>query len=68
MRDLAFGVEIEFTGMTRKRAAELCAAYFGTRNRQETLQNLVFPMKREESGGLCMIAALKQYRAETNIA
>lgn len=30
MRELAFGVEIEFTGMTRRRAAEICAAYFGT--------------------------------------
>lgn len=43
MRDLAFGVEIEFTGMTRKRAAELCAAYFGTRSRQETLQKFSVP-------------------------
>ena len=30
MRELAFGVEIEFTGMTRRQAAEICAAYFGT--------------------------------------
>ena len=43
LRDLAFGVEIEFTGMTRKRAAELCAAYFGTRSRQETLQKFSVP-------------------------
>ena len=38
LRELAFGVEIEFTGMTRKRAAEICAAYFGTEVRQETQQ------------------------------
>ncbi len=30
MRDLPFGVEIEFTGMSRKQAAQICAAYFHT--------------------------------------
>lgn len=28
LRELPFGVEIEFTGMTRERAAQICAAYF----------------------------------------
>ena len=30
LRDLPFGVEIEFTGMSRKEAAHICAAYFHT--------------------------------------
>lgn len=30
LRDLPFGVEIEFTGMSRKQAAQICAAYFHT--------------------------------------
>ncbi len=29
-KELPFGVELEFTGMPRIRAAEICAAYFGT--------------------------------------
>ena len=31
MQDQRFGIEIEFTGITRERAAEVAAGYFGTR-------------------------------------
>lgn len=30
MRTQTFGVEIEMTGLTRKKASEVAAAYFGT--------------------------------------
>lgn len=30
LRELPFGVEIEFTGMSRKKAAQICAAFFHT--------------------------------------
>ncbi|MEQ3170138.1 amidoligase family protein [Dysosmobacter welbionis] len=30
LKDQRFGIEIEMTGVTRKKAAEVCAAYFGT--------------------------------------
>ena len=30
LRDQRFGIEIEMTGITRQKAAGVCAAYFGT--------------------------------------
>lgn len=33
MKDQRFGIEIEMTGITRERAAEVAAAYFGTTSR-----------------------------------
>ncbi|MFI3175486.1 MAG: amidoligase family protein, partial [Bacillota bacterium] len=31
MRELNYGIEIEFTGITRRKAAEIVAEHFGTR-------------------------------------
>ena len=36
LRDLPFGVEIEFTGMTREQAAQICAAYFESEVEERT--------------------------------
>lgn len=36
---LPFGMEAEFTGMPRKRSAEICAAYFGTEVEKDLSQN-----------------------------
>lgn len=33
MKDQRFGIEVELTGITRERAAEIAAAYFGTSSR-----------------------------------
>lgn len=33
LKDQRFGIEIEMTGITREKAAEVCAAYFGTSSR-----------------------------------
>ena len=30
MKEQRFGIEIEMTGITREKAAQVCAAYFGT--------------------------------------
>ena len=35
MKDQCFGVEVEFTGITRKQAAEALAEYFGTMPRHK---------------------------------
>lgn len=38
-QELLYGVELEFTGMGRKRAAEICADYFGTAVRKDHSRN-----------------------------
>ena len=35
MKDQCFGVEVEFTGITREQAAEVLAGYFGTTPRHK---------------------------------
>ena len=69
LREQKFGIEIELTGLTRKRAAEVIGKYLGqepntwvtaTNMMVVIMRNTVSGTDREESGKSCMTPVLLQ--------
>ena len=62
MREQKFGIEIEMTGITRQRAAEVMAAYFPLRPAMtvEAMKCTVSGMRQAVGGKSCMIPALRR--------
>lgn len=62
MREQKFGIEIELTGLTRQKAAEVIAKYLGSSCQYDggITRNTVYMTIKEESGRLCMIPVLWQ--------
>ena len=62
LREQKFGIEIELTGLTRKRAAEVIGKYLGQEPHYDggIMRNTVSGTDREESGKSCMTPVLLQ--------
>lgn len=62
LREQKFGIEIELTGLTRKRAAEVIGKYLGRNpiTMAAIMRNTVSGTDREESGKSCMTPVLLQ--------
>ena len=61
MREQKFGIEIEMTGITRQRAAEVMAAYFSSvaSYTVEAMKCTVSGMRQAAGGKSCMTPALR---------
>lgn len=62
MREQKFGIEIELTGLTRQKAAEVIANIWEAvvNMMVDITRNTVYMTIKEESGRLCMIPVLWQ--------